>query len=80
MMMFVIVLSTAREPIPGWTDNLYGPTGLSMGTSYGLVRIFFGNKDSRADTVPVDMVVAALITSAAYLIKDRSLSLLIPLG
>lgn len=28
--MAFAVISTAKEPIAGWIDNMYGPTGVSI--------------------------------------------------
>ncbi|KAI5723253.1 hypothetical protein M8J76_003424 [Diaphorina citri] len=56
-----IVISTWKEPIPGWIDNLYGPTGLVTGAQAGVVRTFLVDPDVKADIVPADLVVNALI-------------------
>ncbi|XP_058809405.1 fatty acyl-CoA reductase wat-like [Phymastichus coffea] len=59
-----IVISTAFEPIPGWIDNFYGPTGIAAGVSTGLLRTMHCNPEINANIVPVDLTVNALIASA----------------
>lgn len=60
----VAVVATAREPIYGWIDNMYGPTGVQCGVGAGLLRTFEVNEKCAADMVPVDMAVNAIIASA----------------
>ncbi|TMW48065.1 hypothetical protein DOY81_006856, partial [Sarcophaga bullata] len=52
------------EPMPGWTDNLYGPSGLCTWTARGLVRCIYGNSKCKANMVPADYCVNAMIASA----------------
>ncbi|XP_045467832.1 fatty acyl-CoA reductase wat-like isoform X2 [Harmonia axyridis] len=59
-----IVISTYKEPIEGWIDNLYGPTGLCVGSTLGLLRVTQCDTDKIADLVPGDMCVSALIAAA----------------
>jgi fatty acyl-CoA reductase len=33
-----IVVSTWKEPVPGWVDNLNGPTGLFLIAGIGVMR------------------------------------------
>lgn len=59
-----IVVSTSQEPIPGWIDNLYGPTGVTAGASTGILKTLHCNPKVNANIVPVDLTVNALIASA----------------
>ncbi|XP_046592784.1 fatty acyl-CoA reductase wat isoform X2 [Neodiprion lecontei] len=59
-----IVISTAREPILGWIDNLYGPTGVVAGAASGVLRTLHSDPDINANIVPVDFTVNSLIASA----------------
>ncbi|KAL1459877.1 hypothetical protein WDU94_011828 [Cyamophila willieti] len=63
-----IVISTYKDPIPGWIDNLYGPTGLVTGVQAGVVRSIYCDPNIIADMVPVDLAVNALVctTRDAY--------------
>lgn len=88
-----IVLSTYKEPVPGWTgivkasdyfynviyakknsnqsfdepnhsDNLYGPSGICVGAVRGFVHVIFGDANKRANLVPADYCVNAMISAA----------------
>ncbi|CAD0206947.1 unnamed protein product [Chrysodeixis includens] len=59
-----IVTAAYQEPIPGWVDNLNGPTGLLVGAGKGVIRTMHCNDGYKADVVPVDMAVNACIILA----------------
>ncbi|XP_052871515.1 fatty acyl-CoA reductase wat-like [Anopheles cruzii] len=67
-----IVLSTYREPIAGWTDNLNGPSGLCLWTVKGFIHVIHGNGRRKANLVPVDCCVNAMIV-AGYDVAERSM-------
>ncbi|KAL1453313.1 hypothetical protein WDU94_007461 [Cyamophila willieti] len=56
-----IVVSTWSDPIPGWIDNLYGPTGLVCGGLAGIIHSVLADPNVKADLVPVDFVANALV-------------------
>ncbi|CAB3233870.1 unnamed protein product [Arctia plantaginis] len=56
-----IVTAAYKEPLPGWVDNLNGPTGLLVGAGKGVIRTMHCNDSYRADVVPVDIAVNACI-------------------
>jgi fatty acyl-CoA reductase len=58
------VLSTRDEPISGWIDNVYGPTGVFVGAGTGFIKTMHIDGETIANMVPVDMAVNALIVSA----------------
>lgn len=60
----VAVVATRDEPVSGWIDNLYGPTGVVVGAATGLIKTLHGDAGVNADIVPVDMAVNAVIVSA----------------
>ncbi|KAK9879058.1 hypothetical protein WA026_003873 [Henosepilachna vigintioctopunctata] len=60
-----IVIGAVKEPIPGWIDSIYGPTGLIVFGMLGILRTIHGDPDAKCDLVPVDFVVNCII-SAAY--------------
>ncbi|KAJ8919910.1 hypothetical protein NQ315_006439 [Exocentrus adspersus] len=66
-----IVLSTYKEPLEGWTNNVYGPAGLALGGGLGFVRVIQVATDVVANFVPADMVVNSIIASACD-VADRS--------
>ncbi|XP_059061571.1 putative fatty acyl-CoA reductase CG5065 [Achroia grisella] len=59
-----IVTAAMQEPMPGWVDNLNGPTGLLVGAGKGAIRTMHCNGTYAADVVPVDIVVNACILLA----------------
>lgn len=58
------VLSTYREPVPGWTDNLYGPSGLCAWTARGFIHCIHGDPKKKANLVPADYCINAMIACA----------------
>ncbi|XP_046383568.1 fatty acyl-CoA reductase wat-like [Ischnura elegans] len=75
-----IIIATWREPVSGWIDNLYGPTGVVVGAGTGVLRTLHCDKNIVADMVPVDMTVAALIASAWATAKEyQNLKPIIPI-
>ncbi|XP_043803695.1 fatty acyl-CoA reductase wat-like [Apis laboriosa] len=65
-----IVISTYREPVQGWIDNLYGPTGVAAGAGTGILRSIHCDGSIQANVVPGDLAVNALIVSA-WDVADR---------
>ncbi|XP_011860548.1 PREDICTED: putative fatty acyl-CoA reductase CG5065 [Vollenhovia emeryi] len=56
-----IVIPIWKEPLPGWTDNINGPTGLLIGAGKGVLRTMYCNENSYADYLPVDIAVNAIL-------------------
>lgn len=52
------------EPVPGWVDNLNGPTGLMIAAGKGVVRSMHCNGDHRVQMIPVDVAINAIIAIA----------------
>ncbi|EEB14160.1 conserved hypothetical protein [Pediculus humanus corporis] len=69
-----IVMGSYKEPVPGWTDNLNGPTGILAGVGSGLLRVLWVDKNVNANLVPVDMVVNALLCSAWDVANNKNTS------
>ncbi|CAG4949093.1 unnamed protein product [Parnassius apollo] len=61
-----IVISTYRDPIPGWLDisSAYGPSGIIIGVALGITHITYGDENIKLDIVPADMVNNATIVAA----------------
>ncbi|CAB3257432.1 unnamed protein product [Arctia plantaginis] len=59
-----IVISTDKEPLKGWLDNMYGPTGVVVGSATGMLRTVQCDEQVSADIVPVDSVVNCLMVAA----------------
>ncbi|XP_068622035.1 fatty acyl-CoA reductase wat-like isoform X2 [Battus philenor] len=60
-----IVIATYMEPIAGWIDesNVYGPTGLLLGSGLGLVKVLCANRKNKVNIVPGDLVTNAIIAA-----------------
>ncbi|KAM3955475.1 fatty acyl-CoA reductase wat, partial [Aphomia sociella] len=65
-----IVIGTAKEPLPGWIDNVYGPTGVVVGAAVGLLHVLNCDPKAIADLVPGDMVVNSCIATAWKTAKE----------
>jgi len=59
-----IVGASWQEPLPGWVDNLNGPTGLITAIGKGLLFVMQGNVYKIADIIPVDTATNAMIAVA----------------
>ncbi|XP_012288352.1 fatty acyl-CoA reductase wat [Orussus abietinus] len=59
-----IVTSTAQDPVPGWTNNLNGATGIVFGAAIGILRTLHCNSTNKADIVPADFVINGIIAAA----------------
>ncbi|XP_032674193.1 fatty acyl-CoA reductase wat-like [Odontomachus brunneus] len=58
-----IVTSTAKEPIPGWINNIYGAVGVIVGSSMGLLRTLHCIPENTAEIMPADYVIANIIVA-----------------
>ena len=58
-----IVISTMKDPIPGWIDNFNGPLGLLVGCGIGITRTMYCDPDNIADYTPVDVCIKAMIVA-----------------
>ncbi|XKL66904.1 hypothetical protein PGB90_010324 [Kerria lacca] len=62
-----IVISTAKEPIPGWINNGRSiPVVFLTALFKGLLKTVLIDKTKKADIVPADYVINGLISSAWY--------------
>lgn len=64
-----IVVAAWKEPLPGWVDNLNGPTGLILAIGKGLLRSMHVKRECKADLIPVDVVVNTMIAAGYYAAK-----------
>jgi alcohol-forming fatty acyl-CoA reductase len=62
--LVILVIATWKEPVSGWIDNVYGPTGVVVGAGLGVLRTLHADREMVADLVPVDLAVSALIATA----------------
>lgn len=56
-----IIMNSLEEPVPGWVDNINGPSGITVLASVGILRTVDWDYFAKVDLVPVDKVVNALI-------------------
>lgn len=68
-----IVVSTWKDPMPGWVDNLNGPTGLFLIAGIGVMRTAVIHEDLLTDGVPVDAVSNLTIASAWNTYREYSM-------
>nr|WKE35581.1 alcohol forming fatty acyl CoA reductase [Paurocephala sauteri] len=66
-----IIISTYREPVRGWIDNVYGPVGMMVGMGTGVLHTSLIDIHKVTDMVPVDLVVNCIIASA-WSIKSKA--------
>ncbi|XP_036147918.1 putative fatty acyl-CoA reductase CG5065 isoform X3 [Monomorium pharaonis] len=67
-----IVTASHKEPVPGWVDNMHGPTGLVIGAGKGVIRSMLCNADYLTDLIPCDMAVNATIVLAWQVGTEKS--------
>ena len=61
-----IVTAALKEPLPGWIDNINGPTGVIAGVAKGVLRVVRGDSELVADLIPVDFAINLMIAVAWY--------------
>lgn len=61
---FVLVISTKKEPVAGWIDNLYGATGVLVGAGLGVMRSLQADPKVTAEMVPADYVINTALAAA----------------
>lgn len=66
------MVATYREPVRGWIDNVYGPTGIIVGAGTGILHTYYLNSNIVTDIIPVDIVVNALICATKNTATKRS--------
>ncbi|KAK0176563.1 hypothetical protein PV328_000684 [Microctonus aethiopoides] len=59
-----IVVASWKEPVPGWIENLNGPTGLMIGGAKGVIRTVHCDPDLLMDAMPCDIAINAIIALA----------------
>lgn len=68
------MVSTDKEPVEGWVDNIYGPTGAIIGVGAGLIRVLMAKPSSKVEMIPADMTVNALIATAWDVAANQSVN------
>jgi len=66
-----IITSTAKEPMPGWINNVYGAVGVVMGVALGLLRTLYCPSEHVAELVPADYVISHLVVASWDIAKRK---------
>ena len=61
-----VVTGALKEPMPGWVDNINGPTGVIAGGAMGVLRVVRSDVKLVIDLIPVDIVINLMIAVAWY--------------
>ncbi|XP_065173081.1 putative fatty acyl-CoA reductase CG5065 [Atheta coriaria] len=64
-----VVIPVWKDPLPGWTDNINGPTGLLIGAGKGVIRTMYCNSSGYADYLPVDIAVNGVLVASCDFLK-----------
>lgn len=66
-----IVTAAWKEPLPGWIDNMNGPTGLLVSAGKGVLRTLLCDKNAIGDLMPVDIAINLCISVAWHTAVSR---------
>lgn len=66
-----IMIPTHKEPLCGWINNLYGPTGVVFGAGIGLLHSLHCVGENVADIIPADYVINNIIVAAWDISKQQ---------
>ena len=64
--MLCAVMPCYKEPLLGWTNNVYGFTGILYEHALGLIKVVYANKKCIPCIAPGDYTANALILSGYY--------------
>lgn len=67
----ILVIPTYLEPVPGWINNFYGPTGIVVAVAIGVLRVLHCVGETNAQIVPVDMCVNSILASGWDVAKNK---------
>lgn len=59
-----VIIVAKKEPLPGYTEYMYGPNGIAIGGAHGILRAMYCIGDLPSCYVPVDSVANATIAIA----------------
>ncbi|XP_041675455.1 fatty acyl-CoA reductase wat [Drosophila eugracilis] len=59
-----IIMSTYKEPLNGWVDNLFGPLALCFGAARGVMRVTTVDPNAKMSIVPADFCVNLTLACA----------------
>ncbi|CAH2101760.1 unnamed protein product [Euphydryas editha] len=59
-----IVISSFKEPLEGWVENLNGPVGMLLASGKGILRALYTDPNILSDYIPVDIAIKSFIAGA----------------
>lgn len=59
-----------QEPLPGWVDNMNGPTGVMIGAGKGVIRSMLCNGELKSEVIPVDIAINGLVIIPYYVVTQ----------
>lgn len=68
--LIIAVIPTYKDPVPGWIDNLYGPTSILIGAATGVLRVLYARMSQNASVVPVDYCANAILACSWHTAKN----------
>ncbi|XP_044261426.1 fatty acyl-CoA reductase wat-like [Tribolium madens] len=72
-----VIMSSVKEPMPGWIDSFYGITGVTVAIALGVVRSLYCQKNATVHLVPCDYVCNIILASAWHVGQQKSRTLTI---
>lgn len=66
------VTAALFEPMPGWIDNINGPTGIIAGVGKGFLRVVRSRPDLVGDMIPVEFPIHLMLAVAWYTATHKS--------
>lgn len=61
-----IITATYFDPVPGFTDNVYGLNGVLIGAGVGVLRILRIDNKLKSNIVPADYVINLMLAASCY--------------
>lgn len=71
-----IITATYFDPLPGYTDNVYGLNGVLVGAGAGVLRILRIDNKLKSNIVPADYVINLILAASCYNLEKYKLRLL----
>lgn len=70
------VTATISEPLTCWTNNIYGATGVFVGSGIGFLRTLYCDPNCKAEIIPADRCINGLIAVPLHIQKNWYISYL----
>ncbi|XP_050526790.1 putative fatty acyl-CoA reductase CG5065 [Daktulosphaira vitifoliae] len=69
-----IIIPIWKEPLPGWNDNINGPTGILIGAGKGVIRTMYCNNTGYADFMPVDIAINGILLFTWNYLENKDIT------